>query len=67
MNEKNWDVIHIVNQENENIEKEKDNINQDENMKEMVKCWYCNKLFEKGSIYDEHYDRCYDNYAYLHM
>ena len=65
--DKNWDAVHIVNEENQNSEKNLASFNQDEDKKVMVKCWYCNKSFEKGTIYDEHYDRCYDNYAYLHM
>ena len=65
--DKNWDVVHIVNKENQICEKNNASIDQDENKKVMVKCWYCNKSFEKGTIYEEHYDCCYDSYAYLHM
>ena len=45
---------------------EPQNTENQENCKTLV-CWYCNKHFERGPVYEEHYSECYNRYCYMHM
>ena len=63
-----WDTIEThkasTNEENQKYCNSPKSSPKDDGMR---KCWYCNKMFQKGPIYDNHYSICYDNYAYMHM
>ena len=70
--QRNWEVndIHDEGMTTEKNPKSCNNTIGDspkERKDDLITCWYCRKVFEKGPIYDNHYSICYDNYTYLHM
>ena len=54
-------------EEIKNCDEERANVNQLLKTNQMLNSWYCNKTFEKGLKYDDHYSQCYDNYTYMHL